>query len=295
MKLPAVIIVAGPTASGKSAYAEQLAVDRGGEIVNADAVQMYTRLAIGTAKPDWRASSIPHHLFDICGTPIDFDVVQYRQRIMTLVDEITARGKVPILVGGSLFYIKSLFYPPIDRHVAPSSRELPAGSNEELWQRLQGVDPDRAAQIHPNDRYRVARALHIYDTTGTKPSELMPQYQPVLQAEVLYLAPALETLYQRINARTLVMINEQGWVDEARSCYHDEAWREFVLTKGFIGYPELFAWIERGEPVDELPAVIAMIQQKTRHYAKRQRTFWRSFCEQIARDAGLEVVVKTFP
>ena len=122
--LPFILIIAGPTASGKSSFAEGLARDsarlekicgvrKKGVIINADSAQMFTRLTIGTAKPDWRVSDISHRLFDICDNPVDFDVAQYRSMLQKVIAEVVAEDKVPILVGGSLFYIKSLFYPPL--------------------------------------------------------------------------------------------------------------------------------------------------------------------------------------
>lgn len=288
--LPSVIIVAGPTASGKSDFAEALSRQHNGEIVNADSVQMFTRLAVGTAKPDWKASDIPHHLFDICEIPRDFDVAAYRDKVMTVVKDIVSRGKRPILVGGSLFYIKSLFYPPRVMASEPTQRTEPYPdlTDEQAWQKLHDIDATRAAQIHMNDRYRVDRALLLWQKLGVKPSELRPVFEPLFTATLFYLAPPLETLYERINLRTHIMINDHGWVDEARDAFHDEVWRSFILEKKFIGYPELFAWIARGEKKSELPETIAKIQQETRRYAKRQRTFWRSFCEQLKAETAID-------
>lgn len=291
---PKVIIIAGPTASGKSSYAENLAQKIGGEIVNADSVQMYTRLAVGTAKPDWKKSEIPHHLFDICESPRDFDVSQYRSRVIQSVDDILKRSATPILVGGSLFYIKSLFYPPHASQELKTSRSdvFKDLSNNELWCRLKSVDLERAQQLHENDRYRVQRALLLWEQHGVKPSTLKPKYQPLFGAQLLFLSPPLEVLYERINARTLVMIDDMGWVDEAREVYADTMWRDFVSMKKFIGYPELFTWIANGEKPEELPAVVAQIQQETRRYAKRQRTFWKSLCAQLSDQNDDSVVVK---
>jgi tRNA dimethylallyltransferase len=289
-----VIIVAGPTASGKSSFAEELARVHNGEIVNADSVQMFARLSVGTAKPDWRKSDIPHHLFDICSEPRDFDVSSYRSRVLDVVNEIVARGKMPILVGGSLFYIKSLFYPPLVAKQVGTNREqpFPELSNEKAWEKLNEIDSERASKIHANDRYRVDRALLLWQQHGVKPSELQPVFEPTFNATLFYLAPPLETLYERINARTHVMIDDMGWIDEARDAYHDSTWRSFIYEKKFIGYPELFEWIASGEPKKVLPTVIAMIQQETRRYAKRQRTFWRSFCEQLEAEQAASKVCR---
>ncbi len=291
-----VYIVAGPTASGKSAYAVDLARQLCGEVVNADSAQMYTRVSIGTAKPlDWATHEIKHHLFDICDQPVDFDVAQYRERILATVADITARGKVPILVGGSLFYIKSLFFPPHKAHgrsdnagasIPESVRLL---SIADQWNHLHEVDPTRAAQVHMHDTYRVMRALALWYENGVKPSLLVPTYKPPFFASIVFLSPTTEVLYDRINQRAEQMIQRDGWILEVRGLMRDAAWRHLVETKGFIGYRELASWIEAGEPADQLPAVIAYIQQETRNYAKRQRTFWRSFMRQLEEVGGCEI------
>jgi len=287
-----VYIIVGPTASGKSAYAVDLARQIGAEIVNADSAQMYTRVSVGTAKPlDWADHEIKHHLFDICDQPVDFDVVQYREKILTVVADIVARGKSPILVGGSLFYIKSLFFPPhqmqgksdnVHRAIPDAVRLM---SVEEQWRHLQNIDPERAAQVHLHDTYRVMRALALWYEHGVKPSLLAPAYTPPFFADITFLSPPPDVLYERINRRTEEMIYRGGWVEEVRSLLHDAAWRNLVETKGFIGYRDLAAWIEAGEPADQLAEVVLHIQQETRNYAKRQRTFWRSFMRQLG-DAG---------
>lgn len=290
------IVIAGPTASGKSDFSLSLAKGCNGEIINADSVQMYTPVSVGTAKPDWRNEPIPHHLFDLIDTPTRYDVVRYRDDIERLVGEMQQREVTPILVGGSLFYIKSLIYPP---HNLPKTGEmpphllsLPVGA---LYDHLKTIDGERAAQIMPTDSYRVQRAVQIWYEHGVKPSTLRPVYKPLLPLHIFFLCPPLETLYERINLRTQIMINEQGWLDEARRVYNDPVWRQFIAQRKFIGYPELFAWIADGEPAGDLPRVIELIAQKTRHYAKRQRCFWRSFLEQIERDrnAGLPAVTVT--
>ena len=304
-----VIIVAGPTASGKSDFAEYLADNPSklksfpefahlegrfrGEVVNADSVQMFTNLNVGTAKPDWRNKSQPHHLFDICDHPVDFDVAQYKEKIQSVVREVIGRGNVPILVGGSLFYIKSLFYPPrkMNKSQPADLTQYRQLSDDALWKKLQAIDSIRAQQIHPHDRYRVERALMLWQQHAIKPSELRPRYEPFFDARLFFIAPPLDVLYQRINARTIVMIEKMGWIDEARQLYADTKWRDFIIRKNFIGYPELFSWIASGEPADELPEVIEAIQRETRRYAKRQRTFWKSFCTQLASESYNDVCV----
>lgn len=290
-----VIIIAGPTASGKSDVAVKLAENIGGEVVNADTAQMYTRVSVGTAKPsDWATHPIKHHLFDICDQPVDFDVMQYRTQILAVVGQIQSRGKVPILVGGSLFYIKSLFFPP---HEAPSSisaipPEVCQLSTEHLWQHLEQIDPVRAKQIHPHDVYRVTRALAIWYDSGVLPSLLVPQFSQPFPVMFFFLSPSVDELYDRINRRTEVMINDMGWIDEVKLLMADEPWKELVHKKGFIGYPIIMQWLLAGAPKEALSLVIQDIQQETRSYAKRQRTFWRSFARQLEEMRSAECVVR---
>ncbi len=279
-----VIIIAGPTASGKSDYALSVARRVGGEIINADSAQMYTKVSVGTAKPaDWATSDIPHHLFDICTTPVDYDVTQYRERVIALVADIQARGKTPILVGGSLFYIKSLVFPPqgVRGDVATIPEWVQSLSTQEAWEHLQSIDSVRAQQIHMHDSYRVMRALALWYDSGMKPSSLAPQFVSPFPLYLVYLSPSVQELYERINARTIHMIEVLSWIEEVRGLMHDPAWKALILKKGFIGYAAIMQWIEDGERAELLPALIAHIQQDTRNYAKRQRTFWRSFLRQL--------------
>lgn len=279
-----VIIIAGATASGKSDYALSLARHIGGEIINADSAQMYTKVSIGTAKPlDWASSDVPHHLFDICTQPVDYDVVQYREKVISLVSVIQARGNIPILVGGSLFYIKSLLFPP--QGVASDVAAIPLAvrmlSTQDAWDHLNLIDPERAQQIHMHDSYRVTRALAIWYDAGIKPSLLVPQFSPPFPISLIFISPSVEVLYERINKRTLHMLQSMGWIEEARRLMTEPEWKDLVLKKGFIGYPALMKWIEAGEPAAVMAELVAHIQQDTRNYAKRQRTFWRSFLRQL--------------
>jgi len=283
------VIITGPTASGKTHLSLELASQYEGEIINADSAQMYTQLSVGTVKPNWQASPIPHHLFDVVASPQNYDVVTFRKKVKILVDALCRCGKTPFIVGGSLFYIKSLFYPPCDGSIGALDA-IPAAvlslDTISLWQHLEQIDQLRANQLHPHDRYRVERALHIWYESGEKPSQRRPHYKPFMDVTLFFLAPPLESLYQRIALRTEHMIKQGGWIDEARVVAKDPLWRSFVVRKGFIGYEYLFEWIEAGEKPGELPNVIESISRDTRYYAKRQYTFWRSLSRQLKSDAA---------
>jgi len=278
-----VIIIAGPTASGKSDAALAAAELIGGEIVNADMAQMYTRVSIGTAKPlDIPQSAIPHHLFDICDEPTDFNVVRYRAILLDAIAEIASRGKTPILVGGSLFYIKSLFFPPVEsaRSDIPLPAEVLLLPMKQQWDLLNSIDPIRAQEVHMHDVYRIRRALAIWFGSGVRPSLHKPLFEPPFMYDFFFIAPPLELLAERINKRTVAMLQD-GWVREVEGLMGDQAWRSLIEAKGFIGYKEIATWIESGSPYEEFEALTSCIQEETRRYAKRQLTFWRSFSKQL--------------
>jgi len=294
------LIITGPTASGKTQLSEMLAGDISCEIINADVGQFYKPLSVGTAKPNLNQIKYTHHLFDLIDAPEDLSVVKYRQLISDTVENICNSGKTPIIVGGSLFYIKSLFFPPaqleamcqdvvqLETPADPSIHALRAHSGRaagEGWELLQKIDPERAAKIHPNDGYRVNRALEIWRKTGQKPSMYKPCFEPIFNAMIVFVCPTQEILNQRIYQRTEQMIKEGGWIEEARGLLGTE-WEDFVRAKGLIGYPEIFDWISCKQlrscgDKNNLNELINVIHLKTTQYAKRQKTFWRSFKNEL--------------
>lgn len=281
------LIITGPTASGKTDLAECIAQRLGGEVINIDVGQFYTPLTIGTAKPEWQKKPFACHLFDIIDIPVELSVAAYRSRIVTLVNEIYARGKLPIIVGGSLFYVKSLFFPPHQHLAQKNSRQQPADidlslSAPELWNILNELDSVRAQAIHPNDHYRIVRALQIWLATGEKPSSFAPIFAPPFSAHVVFLAPPKDVLSQRITQRTTQMIDSGDWINEAKSLLGTE-WERFVESKGIIGYAQIFAWLRSG--LLEMPkGLIDDIAQETRQYAKRQMVFLKKLEHQLASD-----------
>lgn len=277
------VIITGPTGVGKTDFSLQLAERLNGEIINGDMGQFYVPLSIGTAKPDWRSEKIPHHLFDSIDQPVNFTVVAYRKRIEKVVAELRQRGKMPIIVGGSLFYLKSLFFPPTLHYgVASPLLRLSTPSTftkvEDLsasWDELKQLDPKRAAQIDPHDSYRINRALALA-REGLKPSLLKPLYMPVVENMlIIHLTRNRDELYERINARTDSMLTE-GWLDEVSGL--DDAWKSWLKSKKMIGYDTI---IDCLAGAIDLVQCRTTIQQRTRNYAKRQLTFWRSFREQL--------------
>ncbi|MDZ4129510.1 MAG: tRNA (adenosine(37)-N6)-dimethylallyltransferase MiaA, partial [Hydrogenophaga sp.] len=233
------IVLYGPTAVGKTDLSLTLAQQVSAEIINMDVGQFYTPLSIGTAKPEWRSFSTPHHFFDIINTPRDYTVSEYRTRVFETMESIWQRNKIPLLVGGSGFYLASLFFPPSEAtpDTQPLSRAV-IQKPELLWQELNQIDPVRAAALHPHDTYRIQRALQIWYTTKQKPSERTTQYQPPASYLIIFLTRDRHELYTRINERVSIML-QHGWVNEVKKLQGSE-WETFLRTKGLIGYPELF-------------------------------------------------------
>lgn len=265
------IIISGPTAAGKSDLACELATIIGGEIVNADMGQLYGPLSIGTAKPDLQNQTVPHHLFGIIDTPRDCTVIEYRSLILPTLESIWASGAIPIVVGGSGFYLQSLFFPPA---VRSASSHVPEKQEDPDWDLLYSIDPERAKHIHPNDAYRICRALHIWKTTGKKPSTFSCAYEPICSTCFLWVTRDKKELDKRINERVITML-DQGWLKECKNLM-GTPWEHFVGEKKIIGYRELFQCLKARDNLkdNDLDGVIALIQQKTRSYAKRQTTFW---------------------
>lgn len=271
-KTKSILIIYGPTGVGKTDCAQIIAQQLPSEIINLDMGQLYTPLTIGTAKPDWRSESTPHHLFDIIDTPRNYSVQEYRDAVIPLIKEIWERDRLPILVGGSGFYLRSLFFPPSVEDLAEyiPDEEISA---QDLWQDLYAIDPERAQRIHKHDVYRIKRALSIWQSTGRKPSEYLPRYIPVAPYRIIFLNRERNELYTRINKRVHTMI-EAGWLDEVRALM-GTAWEPFILDKKIIGYDDLIRYFTGEQTTESFQRTISLIQKRTRHYAKRQLTYWR--------------------
>lgn len=269
------VIISGPTAVGKSSFAHRVATAIGGEIINADMGQFYVPLTIGTAKPNWQKESIGHHLFDILDTPVSFSVTAFRKKTVETVTAIWQRNCVPIIVGGSSYYIAALFFPPLKQVVPIKKYDYP--KNQNLWERLRAIDPERAKEIDSSDTYRLQRALDIWQSTGIRPSMFKPKYDPICPNFIfIWLERDRGDLYDRINNRVCQMV-DAGWVEEA-CCLVDTGWESFLKQKKIIGYPEVISYCKN---IIDKETLIQVIQQKTRNYAKRQNTFWRMLYKKL--------------
>lgn len=278
---PRVVAVGGPTASGKTALSVALAKAFDGEIINADSMQIYKNLDVGTAKPTTQEQQgIPHHLLGFLPPETPFSVADFTAAADPLVREISAHGKLPLVVGGTGLYITSLlngvtFAPekldPTIRARLQAQAEAEGGAA--LYAKLQAVDPDYAAQVHPNNLPRVIRALELFEATGRKMSE---ERVNARAAEPPYRALCLcltcrdrAALYDRIGCRVDLMV-ENGVLDEARQVYdHRDSYRTAAQA---IGYKEFFPYFEGTASLDDCTE---RLKQATRNYAKRQLTWFR--------------------
>jgi tRNA dimethylallyltransferase len=275
------IVIAGPTASGKSDLAVRLANRFDGEIVNADSMQVYCEMDVGTAKPTMQErEGIPHHLLDVVYPHEEFNAALYRNLAVPRVKDITSRGKACFLVGGTGLYIKTLMgglfpCPPSDPKFREELRLLcDRHGSAYLHQRLEDQDPGAARKIHPNDQVRIIRALEIIHLTHKNPSSLIRDHgfqEQAFNTVKICLQEDRETLYKKIDARTLAMI-DQGLLEETKSLIAKGYSPELKSMKS-IGYRHMVDVIKG---VLSLEKAVRQLQRDTRRYAKRQLTWFRS-------------------
>ncbi|RUS55269.1 tRNA delta(2)-isopentenylpyrophosphate transferase [Kurthia sp. 3B1D] len=275
-----VIAIVGPTAVGKTALSIELAKKLDGEIINGDSMQVYRDLNIGTAKitPE-EMDGVPHHLLDILEPTDSFSVADYQQAVREKITEIQARGKMPIIVGGTGLYVQAVLYDfrfteeKIDEGVREAYyTALEQLGPEAMHARLAAVDPETAKTIHPNNTRRVIRALEMAEHSDVKKSnDAQHQGEKALYHHLIIgLNMDREKLYERINLRVDMML-EQGLVDEVRGLY-DRDIRDVQAIRA-IGYKELYDYFDGRETFEQ---AIENLKQNSRRYAKRQLTYFRN-------------------
>lgn len=269
------LAVCGPTASGKTALGIALARHLNGEVVNVDSVQVYRGADIGSAKATVEErKGVPHHLLDLVSPDEPMNAGEYRERALSCLREVTDRGKMPVLVGGSGMYLTILLHgmaevPPTPPDVRAAVAQL---SREEQYVELQRVDPTTAARLHVNDTQRVSRALEIVRVTGRKPSEFFAQHRFSSQdvaALMIVICRERDELYDRINRRSHLMV-DAGLLEETKGILSVYG-RVPVLET--IGYKQACDYIDGKLSLDEVPGEISL---HTRRFAKRQMTFLRN-------------------
>ena len=280
-----VVVVAGPTAAGKSGVAIELALRFGGEIVNVDSMQVYRGLDIGTAKPSLaERARVPHHLLDVVPPTVAYNAGRYSREARAAAAEIHARGGRVFLTGGTGLYIRAFLEGLIDdgepdpTFRAHLEREADAAAAEgdpgRLHRRLAAVDADAARRIHPNDRRRTIRALELVTRIGVPASQLRARHdfgdRPF---RVLYLVldPGQSELDARIDARAAAMIGA-GLLQECRAL-REAGYGPELRPMQAIGYRHLMAVVDGQDTLDN---ALAGMRRDTRHFARRQRTWFRA-------------------
>lgn len=281
-----IIIVAGPTAVGKTKYSIELAKAFNGEIVSADSMQIYQYMDIGSAKPTKEElSQAKHYLVDEIDPRREFSVAEYQVLAKRYIEQIFASGKTPVVSGGTGLYINSLLY-DMDFSVMPKQadfrkqleREAELHGVEFVHDKLKALDPDAADRIHPNNLKKVIRAIEVFETTGEGIREFRESFVPTEDygCILIGLNRDREELYRRIDERVDQLMNV-GLVEEIKSLLDKGLTENSISMKG-IGYKEIIAYLH-GE-YDQAEAV-RLVKQNTRHYAKRQLTWLRRYQDMI--------------
>ena len=278
MTVGKVLVICGATATGKTALAAECAKTLGSAVISADSQLVYRGLDIGTAKPtDEEKLGVPHYMIDVAEPDREYSVSDYKNSALPIVENLLSYGKVPVICGGTGFYINSLLFDLSYGNVAANDavrqkyEELAAERGREyVYEMLRSVDPESAAKLHCNDLKRVVRALEIYEVGGKRKSEINDRMRPRFEYVAVAVHYPREQLYERIDMRVDKMF-EAGLVDEVRG----------LLARGIgtdcrsmqaIGYKEVLEYLENG---DMQCNVRDIIKRNTRRYAKRHITFFK--------------------
>lgn len=276
------VAIVGPTAVGKTEISLEVASKLNGEIISCDSMQVYRYMDIGTAKPSpAERARVPHHLIDVVDPDEPFNVAKYQELARAAISDITARGRLPILSGGTGLYMKAvtcdLLFPmegaswELRKRLLEEAQSLGPGH---LHARLAEIDPETARRLHPNDVRRVVRALEVYELTGTPLSEHISRTsgcKPRYDLVAIGLTRDRARLYQRIDERVNRMI-EAGLVEETKRLL-SLGYRRTLTSGQALGYREIVDYLMGRATLSE---TIGLIQRNTRRYAKRQLTWFRA-------------------
>ena len=284
-----VLVVCGATASGKTSLAVECAKQLNTEIISADSMLIYRRLNIGTAKPTIEEmDGVKHHLIDIISPFESFSVSDYEKVALPILEGLLAKGKTPIICGGTGFYINSLLYKSQFGNVGADARvreELEAYARERgttaLHELLRDKDPESAKILHENDVKRVIRALEIYYVTGKRKSEQRDDPIPRFNFVCVSINHPREALYERIHLRVDQMI-EEGLIEEVEGLMAQGITKDLQCMQG-IGYKEILEGKEKGYTIEE---IAELIKKNTRNYAKRQVTFFKRMQNHVQLSVG---------
>lgn len=294
------IIISGPTATGKTDLSIVLAKALGGEIISADSMQVYQHMDIGTAKATQKQrEEIPHHLIDIKKLQDSFNVVQFYEAALEALENIFARDRVPIIVGGTGFYIHTLLYgpplgPPANQHVRKKLEDdMEKYGPEPLFRKLSEFDPSYAAKITQNDRHKIIRALEIITLTNKRVSDFFrsseSQYHPQYNFRCWFTYYPKEILYPRIESRCDQMI-EAGFLDEVKALQKEGLEKNLSASQA-IGYRQALEYFKTPMSQTDFDEFVWAFKRASKRYAKRQFTWFRK--EPIFRWLNLEACDKT--
>ena len=289
-----ILIICGPTASGKTALAVECAKLLDSQVTSADSMYIYKDLNVGTAKPDeTEMQGVKHHLIDVVSPFDNFSVSDYKELAQPIIDDIIANGKIPVICGGTGFYINSLLYDlsygnsTANFIVRERYNQLAKDKgNEYVYNVLKQVDPVSAEKLHFNDLKRVIRALEIYES-GTKKSDINDNLIPKYDYRAFSIAHSRETLYNRINERVDKMI-ELGLLNEITNLVKNGVTKEHQCMQA-IGYKEFFDYFENKLSLEQ---TIELIKLNTRHYAKRQITFFKKLNVEYLQPTDVKTMAK---
>lgn len=280
---PKILVIAGPTASGKTKLAIELAKQLNGEIISADSMQIYKHMDIGTAKPNKEEmAGIPHYMLDFLEIGEKFSVAQYKDMAMKYVEDIFKRGKTPIIVGGTGLYINSITDEINYDEKAEENNEIRKEleeiakkyGNEVLYEELKKVDEEAVSRIHLNDTKRIIRALEVFRTTGitiTEHQKMSKQNDKKYDYKIVGLYLEREKLYERINKRVDLMM-EAGLLEEAKDIINMVKEQGRLTSFQAIGYKEFVPYFNGECSLEES---VNNIKQESRRYAKRQITWFK--------------------
>jgi tRNA dimethylallyltransferase len=274
------IILTGPTASGKTSIILKLAENYPIEIISADSMQIYRGMDTATAKPTHKEQKLlPHHLIDTMNPDEEYNAGAFRKDALRIAEDIKSRGHIPIVAGGTGLYIKALIYglsegPTRSEEIRVNLRSfISANGSQKAWDILNRHDPDIARKISPTDASRIIRYMEMILLTGNRPSEMHGEHgfrKRIIDARIFCISMDRDVLYERINRRVLDML-ETGLVDETKRLL-EAGYSPALKSMQALGYKHLVAHLQKGLPLDE---AISLVQRDTRHYAKRQMTWNR--------------------
>ena len=301
-----VIVIVGPTASGKTALTVELAKRIDGEVISCDSMQIYRNMSIGTAKPSAEEmDGVPHYLIDFVSPDVRYSVADFKRDAEEKIRFVLDRGKVPILCGGTGLYVDSLVYgidyPEIEFDQGYRDELMAVADSEDGLERLYGmamkIDPDAVLKISRNDKKRITRVLELYRATGKTKTELERESRKngvKYDYRIFAIGMDREKLYDRINKRVDLMI-EQGLVDEVKDIV--KKYDKFPTAMQGLGYKEVVEYFDKKLTMDEM---IQKIKQETRRYAKRQLTWFKKNKSIVwidgldDREKNLEIIINDF-